>query len=338
MINKELLQQMVDDRFVSVQKHPNADLYIYNYTPKAQYSRLWNDITLQCRGLILDADLNIVARPFKKFFNLEELSPEIIPVEPFEVYDKIDGSLGILYWLDEMPFIATRGSFISEQAKHATAVLRGRYTHTFNKLNRGATYLFEIIYPGNRIVIDYGDYDDLTLLAIIDNYSGDDLPLPDIGFQLVKKFDGINDFNKLKTLEEENKEGFVVKFKNGLRLKIKFAEYLRLHRIITGVSNLTIWEHLSEGRSFEELLDKVPDEFYAWVKKTIDDLMTQYNTILSDSTQSFKQLDTRKDTAVYFQTQKHPSILFAMLDGKPFDKIIWKLLRPAYAKPYKMEI
>jgi hypothetical protein len=338
MINKTLLQQMLDERLVIVQKHPAADLFIYNYTNKAQYDRIWNEITLQSRGLILDANLNIVARPFKKFFNLEEHLPGEIPDEPFEAYEKVDGSLGILYWLNDIPYIATRGSFISDQALHATKILHQKYPQTFDKIDRNATYLFEIIYPGNKIVVDYGDKDDLVLIAVINNTTGDDLPLPDIGFPIVKKYDGINDLNLLKTLEEENKEGFVIRFKSGLRVKVKFTEYLRLHRIITGVSNLVIWEHLSEGRSFDDLLEKVPDEFYEWVKKTTNELTAQYNAILTESQNSFKQLNTRKETALYFQTQKYPSVLFALLDDKPFDKIIWKMIRPQYAKPFKIEV
>ena len=338
MINKKLLKQMLDERMVIVQKHPAADLFIYNYTNKAQYEGVWNEVTLQCRGLILDADMNIVSRPFRKFFNLEEYPADAIPNEPFEVFEKLDGSLGILYWLNDRPYIATRGSFVSEQAVHASGLLINNYSGTIYKLDRNLTYLFEIIYPQNRIVVDYGEKDDLILLALIDNETGDELPLPSIGFPVVKRYDGIGDYASLKDLEEENKEGFVIRFKSGLRAKIKFAEYLRLHRIVTGVSNVVIWEHLSEDRSFEDLLDKVPDEFYDWVKKTIDELNAHYEIILTESQTVFKRLETRKDTALYFQTQKYPAVLFAMLDGKPVAKIIWKMLRPIYSKPFKIEI
>jgi RNA ligase len=31
---------------------PDADFFIYNYTAKAQYDKIWNEITLQARGLI----------------------------------------------------------------------------------------------------------------------------------------------------------------------------------------------------------------------------------------------------------------------------------------------
>lgn len=329
---------MLDERMVIVQKHPAADLFIYNYTNKAQYDGVWNEVTLQCRGLILDGEWNIVSRPFKKFFNLEEYPADEIPDEPFDVFEKVDGSLGILYWLGDAPCIATRGSFISDQAVHASAILIEKYGGITSKLDRSLTYLFEIIYPQNRIVIDYGDKDDLVLLAVIDNLTGDERQLPDIGFPVVKKYDGITDFKLLKYLEEENQEGFVIRFKSGLRAKVKFAEYLRLHRIVTGVSNVVIWEHLAEGRSFEDLLDKVPDEFYEWVKKTTAELKAQYDAILVHSQNSFKQFETRKETALYFQTQKYPAVLFAMLDGKPVDKIIWKMLRPPFAKPFKIEV
>lgn len=333
-LNKELLKQMIDEKLVVVQKHPTADLFIYNYSPTVQYDKLWNEITIQTRGLILDNDLNIVAKPFKKFFNLEELDINQIPLLPFEVFDKMDGSLGILYWLEDKPYIATRGSFTSEQAIHATDVLYKKYSHLFYKLDKNCTYLFEIIFPNNRIVLEYFDTDDIFLLTVINNITGEE-SLPDIGFPLVKKYDAIKDFNQLKALNLENKEGFVIKFSNNFRLKIKFEEYVRLHRILTGVSNIAIWEYLMEGKNFDELLDKVPDEFYNWVKNTVNELNNNFNSILEESKSVYKILDTRKDTALYFKEQKYPHVLFAMLDNKDVDKLIWKMIKPKFSKPFK---
>ena len=332
--NKELLRELLKNKLVSVQKHPYSDLFIYNYSPKVQYEKLWNEVTLKTRGLILDSEMNIIARPFGKFFNLEEHNPNEIPKLPFDVYEKMDGSLGILYWLNNKPFIATRGSFESEQANHATRILYEKYEHTFDKLDKASTYLFEIIYPQNRIVVDYGAMDDIILLSVIDKETGVER-MEDIGFPIVKKYDGINNLNELRALEGDNKEGFVVRFKNGFRVKMKFAEYVRLHRMITGISNITIWEHLSEGRSIDELLENVPDEFYGWVKETKDDLIKEFNIILEESRKTFKEFGTRKETALYFKTQKYSAVLFSMLDKKTPDRIIWKMIRPEYSKPFK---
>lgn len=336
MINKDLLKEMIDKKLVDVQKHPTADLFIYNYSPTVQYEKLWNEITLQTRGLILDAEMNVIARPFKKFFNLEEHQPEDIPLEHFDVTDKLDGSLGITYHLNGVPFIATRGSFTSEQALHATEILHNKYGHLLDRLDKDKTYLFEIIYRDNRIVVDYGDIDDLFLLSIICNKTGEEF-FYDIGFPMTKKYDGIRDINTLRQIQEDNKEGFVIRFKSGFRVKIKFDEYVRLHRILTGVSNIAIWEYLRDGLPFDELLDKVPDEFYNWVKLTITQLQDKYNEILNEAKSNFKELESRKETAFYFQTQKYPSVMFALLDGKSPDKLIWRMIRPKFSKAFKIE-
>jgi len=97
-MDTQLLNELILENYVRVNKHPDRDLFIYNYTAKAQYDRVWNEITLQCRGLILDASGNIIARPFPKFFNLGEMEDQVIPALPFDVFEKMDGSLGITYW------------------------------------------------------------------------------------------------------------------------------------------------------------------------------------------------------------------------------------------------
>lgn len=334
MINIELLKQMINDGFVHAQKHPTHDLFIYNYTPKAQYERVWNDVTLMCRGLILDAQYNIVARPFTKFFNLGEQENQAIPNEPFKVFEKLDGSLGIMYFVDNEAFIASRGSFTSEQATKANAILRSKYAQILRGLDASKTYLFEIIYPENRIVVDYGATEDVILTAIIDTATGVDLPLSDIGFLMVKEYHGIKDMFTLSTLSEDNREGFVVQFANGLRYKVKFEEYLRIHRIVTQVSNINIWEYLAAEMPFDDILDRVPDEFYDWVKATSTDLKAQFEAIEGQCQADFKILATRKETATYFMTCAYPSVLFNMLDQKPYNQAIWKRLRPSFQKPF----
>lgn len=336
-INLQELNLLIEQKYISVQKHKETSLYIYNYTPQTQFERFWNELTLQCRGLILNEKGEIIARPFRKFFNLEEHQPEEIPQEPFEVYEKLDGSLGILYWLNNKPFIASRGSFTSMQAQKATGLLHTKYHHIIPHLKQGITYLFEIIYPHNRIVVNYGAAEELILLAIIDNNTGLDFPLEDIGFPLVQRFDGINDFQKLKELNYPNKEGFVLKFQSGFRVKVKFEEYVRLHRILTGVSNKMIWEMLKNGTPMEAILERVPDEFYEWVKKTKENLIEEYTAIEAHCKNEFKELDDRKSTAMYYLTCKYPSILFAMLDKKDYSEIIWKLIKPTYEKPFAKE-
>lgn len=349
-LDKANLEKMIAEKYISVQKHPILDLYIYNYTQKAQFDRMWNNETLQCRGLIMDGNGNIIARPFKKFFNLQEAidKGEQIPSDYFVVTEKMDGSLGILYSDGVRPCIATRGSFISEQAiKGSTMVPFGGGVYW----DPDFTYLFEIIYPQNRIVVDYGLREELVLLTVIRTETGEELSYEDVyfigrrnGLSVVEKHEGIKDFSKIE--QKPNSEGYVILFPtSGQRFKIKFDEYVRLHRLVTGVNARTIWDLLRNNQDFTELLDKVPDEFYDWVKRTRDSLQEQYNFIesvaLKHYEEKIKDLPTRKDQALaikafdFDKAHEIGAVIFAMLNKKPYESIIWKLLKPGAEKPFK---
>ena len=162
------LEVAVDGGFVVRRAHPTLPLCILNYTERATYTPdSWNAVTRNCRGLIYDTNTHeIVARPFPKFFNMgERYAPQCDPTSRVVVTDKLDGSLGVLYRTPDGLAVSTRGSFDSEQTKHATELVRTRYAEFVPP--HGHTLLFEIVYPDNRIVVDYGDMDDLILLGAI---------------------------------------------------------------------------------------------------------------------------------------------------------------------------
>lgn len=333
-MNKELLKTMIAEGYIKINKHPTEALFIYNYSETAQFERVWNDVTLMCRGLIFDEAGRIIARPFPKFFNSGERENDVLPNLPFEVYEKMDGSLGISYSVNKELFIATRGSFNSEQSVKANELLNTKYLAAKAQMNPAITYLFEIIYPENRIVVDYGNKEELVLLGMVETATGKELPLEEIGFPVVKKYDGLTDIHELKALAFKNKEGFVVKFSNNYRLKIKFEEYVLMHRVFTQVSSVSIWENLMANQPLDEIIQRMPDEFYEWVKATKKRLEDEFATIENTAKKEFKVLATRKETALYFQTCTYPKILFSMLDGKDYDEIIWRYIRPVYERPF----
>jgi RNA ligase len=261
-MNRELLKEMIEAGYVNVQKHPSEDLFIYNYSKAAQYGQIWNEVTIQCRGLIMDGNGNIVSRPFKKFFNYEQHTPDQIPNLPFTVFDKEDGCLGVLYWVSNGdPFIATRGSFTSDQSVAANDILYSNkeLVEALRNIDKSKTYCFEIIHPSYRIVVDYKGRKDLILLGAIDVATGEDAEFPELPTPIVKRYDGINDYRELKKLEESNREGFIVRFDNGFRMKIKFEEYCRLHSILTNVSSKTIWRTLRGIDRQKQLLKEAND-------------------------------------------------------------------------------
>ncbi|MCH2195341.1 T4 RnlA family RNA ligase [Kordia sp.] len=336
VVHIEKLKQAMTDGYIHNCKHPNANLWIYNYTQAAQYDQYWTKETLQCRGLILDEDYNIVANPIQKFFNVEEIGYDKLPNVPFNVFEKMDGSLGILYWLKNTPYIATRGSFTSKQALKATKLLHEIYANTFEKLDRSKTYVFEIIYPENRIIVDYGTEEKLVLLAIVDTATGKNEALQDIGFPLPTRYN-FSSLLELKALNWKNQEGFVIQFENGFRVKIKFEDYIELHKIVTQVSSLTIWETLKTKGTLTQWIENVPDEFYTWVRKVEAELRANFTNIENIAKAAYKELATDRETAAYFKTFQYPAILFAMKNNKKYDQIIWRYIRPTFEKAYSNE-
>lgn len=335
-IDLKKFRELEAQHYLTIKNHDTVDLLICNYTAKCQYDPFWTEETLMSRGLIINSSGEIIQRPFKKFFNLGE-SPEI-PDGDFHVYEKYDGSLGILYWVDDKPFIATRGSFNSEQAKKGSELIQN---YDVSKLNRDYTYLFEIIYPFNRIVVDYGEHEKLILLAIIETETGLEMPLESEVFETAKLYDGL-DLEAIKQIKNEKDEGFVIKWHDGFRLKYKFDEYVRLHRILTQCTARSIWDLLRQGKTLDELIERVPDEFYLWVKEKKIFLENEFRRIKNTAKLGFDEVEgmSRKEAAFKlieaFPETKH--LIFKMLDGKPYEQDIWKMLYPAHEVPFKTEI
>ena len=350
----EILNKYYEEGLLYKQAHPTLPLTIWNYSEKVQYEGLFDGVTLNARGLVTDENGNIVARPFKKFFNMEE--NKHTPTEKFDVFEKMDGSLGILFYYQDQWVMATRGSFVSEQAIKGFEMLKN---YDYEKLHKNYTYLFEIIYKENRIVVQY-DYDDLILLGMIDTKTGYEVDLhnegtdlrlknliDNIGFKIVRKFNKIKSYEPLKHFIPNSKEGYVVRFSNGDRIKIKGEEYLRLHKLMANVSTTAVWEMLSEGRDVLELLKDVPDELYKKIKMYVLDLRYSY---LSYSEYAGKMHDkfrygkfndrhpepTKKEFAEFLTLNnidpKVRALCFAIWDNKSYDKMIWTYIKPEFRR------
>lgn len=324
--------------FVRFQTHPRLPYRIYNYTERCAYARAWDDVTRACRGLIVDEDWTILARPFPKFFNYGEPSaPELDLDASAVVTEKLDGSLGILYPTDEGYAVATRGSFTSDQALHATEVWKAEYGRR-GWPESNVSWLFEIVYPANRIVVDYGDTDDLILLAGIDTETGLSVPVGD-------EWPGPRaETHPYRTLAaalaaepRPNTEGFVVYFPDSNeRVKIKQEDYVALHRIVTGLNARTVWEHLRDGKPLVDLLEPLPAEFHDWVREVAEELhMIVYDRVAAakDAYDEITGLEipadaTRKDFALRAALRPERALLFLLYDGKDIVGPIWRDAKP----------
>lgn len=351
------LGNMIRDGYVRVQVHSTEPLAILNYTEKAQFEREWNAVTKACRGLIYNQyTLEIVARPFDKFFNYEEMDKRYLGMNTLvEVTDKQDGSLGILYPLPSGGWaVATRGSFHSEQAEHATALFNSKYMvddpHFKLELDTDVTYLFEIIYPENRIVLDYGQRDELVLLGCVMVNSGVSYGPMEASFLMnwagpvTKIFPVYTLASALEMEPRHNAEGIVVKYIDGTRVKIKQADYVALHRVITGLNDRTIWESLVAGKTVDEIKAPLPEEFWAYVDDVASGLQARHDQTLMSVWEEFLTIKdslpadfTRKDFALAAKDSPNRGFLFKYLDNQPISELVWKSLKPEATRSLRIE-
>lgn len=374
---------------VTRKTHPTLPLAILTYTRVCQYDNIWNPVTMTCRGLIVDSTTDeVVAYPFPKIFGTDmhnrgfDFAPPL-PDEPFTICEKLDGSLIIVFHYDGRWRTASKGSFISEQAQWAQAWIDARDT---SRLDPKLTYLAEAIYPGNRIVVDYGPLEELVLLAAYRPADGTEATFGFIRRQewapigrLARSWGVRDDVGALAQRAATNltmqgdeagghdEEGYVIRFANGQRAKVKLAAYLVLHKLFTGTNERTIWTHrgieLMAGmppkcvaktlrcdvsevlaatangrRPIEALLERVPDEFDAWVRGVLDRLHAEaeaYKAAVHAEFSGISHLTDRADFARHAIGSAHSGALFRLYDGRDITDFIWAHIRPAGNQPFK---
>jgi RNA ligase len=349
------------------------------YGREAVHTNTWDAVIRKCRGLIWNTETGeIVARSFEKFFNIGTAGmPETDPTawdvpagactwmctDP-EVWEKMDGFLATLYEYNGESYIASKGSFHSTHAKWATAWYRA-HIGSLTEPNQaywpeGYTPVFEGICSSLRIVVGY-EFEGLVLLALVNKETGEELNGESTALWAMRN--GVKT-PRLHTMgweaarrdsldpDVKNVEGYVLcwrrKGQTPFRLKVKYVDYLRLHRMVSGVSAKAIYNELSSGHYTGDL-DSWTKESTPWFSKFVskwvraltvkhDELLTKAAFVFEDAQSELKSVSlenwdkpavVRKAYAEFFNEEKEiKGILFAMYDGKDAPAIAWKLVKP----------
>jgi len=360
-VDIEKINDLVERGLVRSSRHSRLPLTIYKYTAKCAYERKWDDLSIICRGLVLDDGGNVVARGFRKFFNDSEHDGIILQKidwsKKYEVTEKMDGSLFMVFKYGGFLRFSTVGSFKSVQAEIGKNLFLEKYLPIF-RFPEGKSLLFELIHPQNRIVVKY-NFEELILLDVLDNETGKSMGrkyceavAKNVGFPIVKKFELSKDEYLDSAIDDGQNEGVVVKFEDDLRVKIKLPEYVRFHSILTQTSSRKIWEGMKNGDDILKLIEGMPDEFFRWANKVYRDIEFDYNDIESQAKEtleaimdmsSMKKIKDQKERKKYFASMaramggEYSSILFSMYDGKDYSEIIWKMVEPPYSLPFSKD-
>lgn len=328
-------------------KKESGNLVLFNYSEKCTFEKNWTKHTINSRGTVYEKSTEkVIGRALPKFYNFSELAVSkqrnILKQERFEVYTKVDGSMGVVYFYNNKWNVSTRGSFESEQAIKATQMLS---KYNLSKLNKAFTYIVEIIYPENRIIVNYGSKEELVLLACIETKTGAEADLEalamSVPFPIAQshKFSTIDDVIEAVSKMDSNSEGYVVKLPNGERFKVKSPEYLKIARLMSRMSPLTLWENMVSGYVSKELLESIPEEFRVEYEDIQTELERQYseisveiNRLLQRVLKQFDETVTKRDIALYLKDNPNElnQFVFPLFDKKydNVDKMIMKKIRP----------
>lgn len=316
----------------NVRRSEFEDLYLYKYSEDCAFNKNWNEWNRQARGIIFRKDAEIVARPFSKFFNLFEMPetmPEALPRLPYEVQEKVDGSCGSAFRHNGAWRLATPGAFESEQALYGTELLK---KYNWDVLPLDVTPIFEIVYPGNRIVIDYNGEEFLSLLAIFEKNGQEwhSSRVDQIAHQGRFKRPRYYTIDPLNAAFEENTEGYVVRYENGFRLKIKSPIYSQIHKLLGYLSPKGVIE-LLQGKEYGITIKQLPPA----IAKSFDDIRGIVTGKYYEFTNEVERLftlvpeGTKKDKALWVQTNV-PRFLqgqvFAKINGKDISYKMWNIV------------
>lgn len=319
-VDPKALSDYRERKLIRTQVHPELPLCIHNYTEICQFTKAWDDMTKLCRGLITDDQGAIVARSFRKFFNHGEDSDDHVPTSDFVVQDKMDGSLIMIFWYAGW-FTASRGSFVSTQAVKAKAMIKEKYS--LDAFDTNFTYVFEIIYPENKIVLDYADQESLVFLACFDKRGNEQFnqqgAVREGGFEIVKQHP-FDDYSTIKDLNWADAEGFVVRFSNGHRVKIKFQNYVDLHRVVTNLTPKTVWTMFGKQDTLDICLETIPDEWHTWFKTLWNTYNEKYYGLKTEVILAYGKIDqeslSRRDFALTIIDHPYKKFFFLLKDGK----------------------
>jgi hypothetical protein len=112
---------LANPKLVTRTETSKAGVFVLKYKRNVFFDNLWNDVLEECRGTLVDADFNVISRPFTKIYNHTENGTDIDLNENVTAFKKINGFMAAITVYQGELLISTTGSIDSDFAKLATA-------------------------------------------------------------------------------------------------------------------------------------------------------------------------------------------------------------------------
>ncbi len=350
---------------ISAGKGEMAGLILATYSREYQFGNFanqWDPFIEHTRGIVLDIgtpdtiECPVVALGLIKLFNYGEgeihyPSPDATIVGCVE---KVDGSLGLLFHHNGAWKLTTRGGLNSDIAVYGKKILDRQLDGDYKRFDPKYTYLFEIVYPDNQIVVDYKGKEELVYIARRNNRTGEliyhhnDNVVLHSGIRFARTMPPPKTLEEIRALINQHKgidqEGVVTHFSDGSAFKVKGEDYLRIHRAKAHLTFNRVLEAIRDGnaleykKSLEEELwsdfDRMSDSILQQCAQHMSNIATWYSTLpLADNRKDFA-MTVLQSTLI---PQDYKRFMFLKHDGKLTVANIIQMLdikptkHPAYA-------
>ena len=298
---------------------PYAGLSVLKYKNNVFWDNLWHTDSrlLECRGMVVDAEDNVVIWPFTKIFNRFENGTDLPLDESVEVVRKVNGFMASVGARDGKLIVSTTGTLDSEFARMAEGILIDHCTDIGGLVkwisDAHATFVFEICDQSDPHIVKEkpGAY----LIGIRIHRSDVTYMVPEGGLDAFAKQYGFlrpEVYRYIKTGKDTSRmiqfgdvvemakncqhEGFVVRSIEApysLLLKIKSPHYLAKKFLMRGGDNKwdMIWDNPQEARK------RIDEEYYSlleWLRFAFEK-------------EEWKSLDSRvrrEKIETYFEREK----------------------------------
>lgn len=329
------LAEKVKGGFVRTQKHPTLPLSIYTYTTKTEIERAWDEVTLMCRGLVLDDTGRIIINPVHKFFNQNQPDAADVDFRSSYITVKEDGYMIQIVKDEEYGLVVTsKGSFDSRYAQTARELV------IESELPENTTFCCELLkdFPGDEgiIVTRHGDTPSLKCWAI--RYATGEELLP---FRTIKLPSFLTPVQRLtpdeayEYLKRKDVEGVVAHdYENNTRIKIKTDEFMKRHKFISGITPKRVWERLRDGETLATM--NVPDEFLPTVAPIYGRLVLDFHRTKKEAQRLYGITRNLSDKGLALNTslgldKQQKALIFKMRktgETTAVDDFIWQLIKP----------
>jgi T4 RnlA family RNA ligase len=288
----------------------------------------------ECRGLILDAEYNIVSRSFNRFYNYGEQFATFDPHTDV-AYEKFDGSLIKIYHYNNEWRVSTRGTAFAESGVNGWDItfkdmvlkaltLRDEddfQAHCNTLLDESRTYIFEVTGVQNRVVTRYED-ESLWFLASRNNETGkyyshefaNIVHLFKAKLPRQFKFDSIEHCLETAKHLPDLQEGYVI-YSNGAPVcKVKSPAYVAVHHIRQNLESPKNFAKLVLLGEDEEYLTYFPEntEYLLSLKDKWNSLVGTLNDIYKETF----EISLQKDFALKVKDHRHCWALFEARKSK----------------------